>query len=64
VRVLDLTIHDSIAKRGVAHAFVPVFDGHLTGQQRSPTASAVFDLLQQIPPLAISNRGEPPVLEL
>lgn len=63
MRVMDQTIHDRIAKRGVAHAFVPVFDGHLTGQQRRPTASTVFDHLQQIPPLAIANRGEPPLVK-
>lgn len=63
MRMMDQSIHDRIAKRGVAHAFVPVLDGHLAGEQRGATARAIFDHLQQIPPLAISNRGETPVVE-
>ncbi len=63
MRMMDQPIHDRIAKRDVAHAFVPAFDGHLAGEQRGATARAVFDHLQQIPPLAIPNRREAQVID-
>lgn len=60
MRLMDQPIHDGIAEGRIAHAFMPVLDRHLAREQRGATAGAIFDHFEQIAPLAIANRGEPP----
>ena len=42
---MDETIHDRVAERGIADAFVPVLDGHLAREQRRAAARAILDQL-------------------
>lgn len=62
--MVDQSIHNRIAEGGIPDAFVPVLDGHLTGEQRGATARAILDHLEEIASFAIPNRREPPVVEL
>ena len=53
----------SVAEGGITDAGMPVLDRHLTGEQGRASARPVFDHLQEIPPFAVADRGEAPVVE-
>lgn len=40
MRVVDEPVEDGVAKRGVPDQVMPVFDRHLTGDQRGPATAA------------------------
>ena len=46
VCVMDQAIQDRIAEGGIADAFVPVLDRHLTREQCRASARAIFDHLE------------------
>ncbi len=63
VRVVHEPVEDGIAKRGVPDAGVPVFDGQLTGDQGGAASDPILDQLEQIPPFAVAEWGQAPVVE-
>ncbi len=60
---MDEPVEDGVAKRRVAHQFMPVFNRDLTGHQRGPTAGAFLDDFQQVAPFTIAERSQPPVIK-
>ena len=63
VRVVDQTIQDRVAESGIPHAFVPVLDGDLTGEEGRASPGAILNHLQQIPAFPIADRRESPVVQ-
>ena len=61
--VVDQAIHDRVAEGGIADAFVPVLDGHLTGQERRAPSGAILDQFQEIAPFAVTDGSKPPVVQ-
>lgn len=56
-------VEDRVAKGGVAHLLVPVFDRELTRDQRGPTPDAVLDDLAEITPFSIAERRQAPIVQ-
>ena len=54
MRVMHEPIEDGVPKGGVTHEVMPVVDGDLAGDERSPATDTVFDKLQEVAAFAIA----------
>ena len=48
VRVVEETVQDGVAEGGIADDIVPVFDGHLAGEQGAAAGIAVVEHLEEV----------------
>src|SRR5712691_4269480 len=56
-------VEDRIGERRITKGLMPVFDRQLTGDKRGPAIMAVFDDLQQVATVFITERSQSPVIE-
>jgi len=56
-------VEDRIGERRITQGLMPVFDRQLTGDKRGPAIMAVFDDLQQVATVFITERSQSPVIE-
>ena len=54
-------VEDGVGECRVSNVLVPVLDGELTGHERSLSAVAVLEDVEQVAPFGVGERGEPPV---
>jgi hypothetical protein len=60
---MDQAVKDRVGQRRITQGLMPVLDGQLAGDQRGPAIMAVFDDLQQVATVCITERREPPVIQ-
>ena len=61
--VVDEAVHDGVRQGRVAHRFVPLVDGDLGGDEGGAVAVTVFEELEEIEALFMTEPLEPPVVE-
>jgi hypothetical protein len=60
---MDQAVKDRVGQRRITQGLMPVLDGQLAGDQRGPAIMAVFDDLQEVATVCITERREPPVIQ-
>ena len=63
VRVVDQPVKDRIGQGGLPNRLMPVLDRQLAGDDRRPAVMAIFEQLQEVPTIVITERGQAPVVE-
>ena len=56
-------VKDRVGQRRISQGLMPVFDRELTGHKRGPATVAIFDDLQQVAPVFITERTQTPVIK-
>ena len=60
---MEEPVADCISERGVGQIFVPLVRRQLAGDDGGARGGAVFEDLEQIPPVLIAERPESPIVE-
>ena len=63
VGVMDQAVEDCVGQRRIPQGLMPVLDRQLTGHQGGPTIMAVFDDLQQVAAVFITEGGQTPIIQ-
>ncbi len=63
VGVVDQSVQNGVGQGGVADGFVPVFDGHLCGDEGGSPVVAVFHNLEEVSSFFIRQEGRSPVVD-
>gem|GEM_PF-1514138 len=63
VRIVDQAVEDRVGEGWIAQRLMPVFHRELAGDKRRPTIVAIFEQLQQVSPVFITERGQPPIIQ-
>jgi len=56
-------VENRVGQRWITSGLMPMCDRQLAGDQRGPAIMAVFDDLQHVATVCITERREPPVIE-
>ena len=57
-------VEDRVGQRRIPQGLMPVLDRPLTGHERGPAIMAVFDDLQQVATIFITERRQSPVIKI
>ena len=60
---MDEAVQDRVGQGRIPQSLMPVLDRQLTGDHRGPAIMAVFEELQQVAAVFITERGQAPVIE-
>ena len=63
VGVVHQAIEDGIGERWLPHGLMPRLDGQLARHHRRPTVVTIFEQLQQIAAMLVTQRRQAPVIE-
>ena len=63
VGVMHQAVEDRVGQCRIPQGLMPVLDRQLTGHQRGPAIMAIFDDLQQVATIFITERRQAPVIE-